>query len=402
MEGRKQKAREGKWNGGVAPFGYRLYKDKGILAVDPGESEIVKVIFDLFAHTNMGGDSIAGYLNSHGYVKNCSRDFEFGYFSRKLILKILDNPVYIGKIAYGRTTTEKVKGKRGDYHRMSTEEYLLAEGQHDAIIDEVTWDAVRTKRTETGIKWVKTHSLDHEHILSGLVKCPTCGTGMIGMFNRYQKKNGEYRDIFYYGCNHRKLTENGCKCDNTRPIRQDKLNEEVEKLVLDMVHDKGFCELVKSKMYDKLDMSNLERERDNLKEQLRQVEGSKRNLIEQMDALDVSDRHYNRKYQDMQDKLDSFYDRINELEAYLSDVLNKMNGALNTQITTEGIYRILLDFDMIYSKMSDFDKKMFFRNLIKSIEINPDYEDKYRILKHIDFNFPVCFDAKEDKKLLFK
>ena len=149
-------------------------------------------------------------------------------------------------------------------------------------------------------------------------------------------------------------------------------------------------------------MSNLERERDNLKEQLRQVEGSKRKLIEQMDALDVSDRHYNRKYQDMQDKLDSFYDRINELEAYLSDVLNKMNGALNTQITTEGIYRILLDFDMIYSKMSDFDKKMFFRNLIKSIEINPDYEDKYRILKHIDFNFPVCFDAKEDKKLLFK
>ena len=179
MEGRKQKAREGKWNGGVAPFGYRLDKDKGILAVDPGESEIVKVIFDLFAHTNMGGDSIAEYLNSHGYVKNCSRDFELGYFSRKLILKILDNPVYIGKIAYGRTTTEKVKGKRGEY-------------------------------------------------------------------------------------------------------------------------------------------------------------------------------------------------------------------------------RILLDFDMIYSKMSDFDKKMFFRNLIKSIEINPDYEDKDRILKHIDFNFPVCFDAKEDEKLLFK
>lgn len=203
MEGRKQKAREGKWNGGVAPFGYRLDKDKGILAVDSGESEIVKVIFDLFAHTNMGGDSIAEYLNSHGYVKNCSRDFELGYFSRKLILKILDNPVYIGKIAYGRTTTEKVKGKRGEYHRMSTEEYLLAEGQHDAIIDEVTWDAVRTKRTETGIKWVKNHSLDHEHILSGLVKCSTCGTGMIGMFNRYQKKNGEYRDIFYYRCNHR-------------------------------------------------------------------------------------------------------------------------------------------------------------------------------------------------------
>ena len=35
MEGRKQKAREGKWNGGLAPFGYRLDKEKGELVVDP-------------------------------------------------------------------------------------------------------------------------------------------------------------------------------------------------------------------------------------------------------------------------------------------------------------------------------------------------------------------------------
>ena len=31
MEGRKQKAREGKWNGGLAPFVYRLVKEKGDL-----------------------------------------------------------------------------------------------------------------------------------------------------------------------------------------------------------------------------------------------------------------------------------------------------------------------------------------------------------------------------------
>ena len=36
MEGRIQKAREGKWNGGFAPYGYTL--DKGKLYVNEGRS----------------------------------------------------------------------------------------------------------------------------------------------------------------------------------------------------------------------------------------------------------------------------------------------------------------------------------------------------------------------------
>lgn len=46
MEGRKQKAREGKWNGGQAPFGYSLDSKKGMLLVNPEEAEIVKIIYE--------------------------------------------------------------------------------------------------------------------------------------------------------------------------------------------------------------------------------------------------------------------------------------------------------------------------------------------------------------------
>lgn len=76
----------------------------------------------------------------------------------------MDNPVYLGKIAYGRIKTEKVKGTRDEYRRVMNDDYLLADGKHDAIIDEATWDAVRKKRAETGISWVKTHSMEHAHI----------------------------------------------------------------------------------------------------------------------------------------------------------------------------------------------------------------------------------------------
>ena len=69
MEGRRQKAREGKWNGGQAPFGYTLDTKNSTLIVNPEEAEMVRLIFDKFVHTDMGADTICDYLNQHGYTK---------------------------------------------------------------------------------------------------------------------------------------------------------------------------------------------------------------------------------------------------------------------------------------------------------------------------------------------
>ena len=57
MEGRKQKAREGKWNGGFAPYGYELVN--GELQIAEDEAEIIRLIYDKFIHTNMGISAIA-------------------------------------------------------------------------------------------------------------------------------------------------------------------------------------------------------------------------------------------------------------------------------------------------------------------------------------------------------
>ena len=52
MIGREQKAREGKWNGGFAPYGYKLKKGELVIAED--EVEIIQMIFDRYIHTNEG------------------------------------------------------------------------------------------------------------------------------------------------------------------------------------------------------------------------------------------------------------------------------------------------------------------------------------------------------------
>lgn len=396
MEGRRQKAREGKWNGGQAPFGYWLDSKNSTLIVNPEEAEIVRIIFDKFVHTDMGADSISNYLNQHGYSKKKLRDQEVSHFSRSTIIKILDNPVYAGKIAYGKSVTEKVKGTRDQYRRVKQDEYLLADGLHEAIIDPETWEAAKAKRKVTGVKWNKTHSLDHEHILSGILKCPVCGSGMAGTVRRRKnKKTGEYKDDFYYRCQHRRKIDEDHFCDFKPSLNQDELNEKVVQIIRDMVAMEKFRDFIQSKLQEKVDVSSLEEEREQVRRKLQQVMGAKKKLVLMLDKLDVNDRHYERKYQDMQERLDNLYDRISELEEMLADVEEKISASCGEQITGKQIYQFLLEFDKIYKKMTDLEKKEFMRTFIKAIELYPERDDSGRIIKQISFKFPVYYNGCE-------
>ena len=399
MEGRKQKAREGKWNGGQAPFGYTLDSKNSTLIVNPEEAEMVRLIFDKFVHTDMGADTICDYLNQHGYSKKRVRDQEVSHFTRSFLMRVLDNPVYTGKIAYGKSATEKVKGSRDEYKRVKTDDYLLADGLHDAIIDEETWEAARQKRKRTGQRWVKTHSLEHEHILSGIIKCPLCGAGMTGtVYRRHNKKTDEYKDTFYYRCHHRKRAD-GKLCDFAPKLNQDKFNSEVEDVIRYMVREGRFREYMKKKLDEQVDVSYLEDEKKQLQGQMQQVQGAKKKLLQMIDRLDSGDRHYDQKYQDMSDRLDNLYDRISELDEEISGVDARIQAAYEKQITGKNVYQFLLDFDTLYEKMTDLEKKQFMRTFIESIELYPEKKDNGRIISTIELRFPVYYDGQEGNEI---
>ena len=400
MEGRKQKAREGKWNGGQAPFGYDLDSKNSTLVVNEEEAEIVRIIYDKFVHTDMGADAICNYLNQRGYTKKKVRGHELNYFARGLIMKILDNPVYTGKIAYGKNVTEKVKGTRDEYRRVKTDDYLLADGLHEAIVDEETWEAAREKRKRTGVKWNKTHSLEHEHILSGLLKCPVCGTGMAGTVRRRKnKKSGEYKDDFYYRCQHRRKIDEEHFCDFKPSLNQNEINAEVEWFIRGMIADERFHEYIGERLQEKVDVSNLEVERDQLKGQLQQVVGAKNKLLVMLDGLDAGDKHYARKFQDMQDRLDNLYDRISGFENEIADVEEKIKAAYGRQISEKQLYQILQKFDILYAEMTDIEKKEFMQLFIDAIELYPEKMDDGRIIRQIDLAFPVYYEGFEGEAI---
>ena len=399
MEGRKQKAREGKWNGGQAPFGYDLDSKNSTLVVNEEEAEIVRIIYDKFVHTDMGADAICNYLNQRGYTKKKVRGYELNYFARGLIMKILDNPVYIGKIAYGKNVTEKVKGTRDEYRRVKTDDYLLADGLHEAIVDEETWEAAREKRKRTGVRFVKTHSLEHEHILTGLIRCPLCGGGMSGTVQRRQnKKTGEYKDTFYYRCHHRKKVD-GKICDYKPMLNQKVFNAEVEEFIRYMVAGDEFRKFVQEKLEEKVDVSALETEREQLQKQLQQVVGAKNKLLVMLDTLDAGDKHYARKFQDMQDRLDNLYDRISGFENEIADVEEKIKAAYGRQISEKQLYQILQKFDILYAEISDIEKKEFMQLFIDAIELYSEKMDDGRIIRQIDLAFPVYYEGFEGEAI---
>ena len=127
--------------------------------------------------------------------------------------------------------------------------------------------------------------VEHEHILTGLIRCPLCGGGMRGTVQRRQnKKTGEYKDTFYYRCHHRKKVD-GKICDYKPMLNQKMFNAEVEEFIRYMVAGDEFRKFVQEKLEEKVDVSALKTEREQLQKQLKQVQGSKLKLIQMLPVL---------------------------------------------------------------------------------------------------------------------
>lgn len=122
--GREEKAKSGGWNGGFAPYGYRLVKgddkSKGKLETVPEEKAVVQLVFDMFLNRNMGYTAISGYLNRNGYTrppaKNAIRP-SYGEWSSDHIKRMLSNPIYTGRVAWGKRRTESYVCSYATKHR---------------------------------------------------------------------------------------------------------------------------------------------------------------------------------------------------------------------------------------------------------------------------------------------
>ena len=394
MAGREQKAREGKWNGGFAPYGYKL--ENGQLLIADDEVEVIKAIYDRYIHTNDGINGVARYMNYHGYVKKVRQNGVTPNFSANFVKDVLDNPVYMGKIAYGRRKMEKKIGTRNEMHIVEQSEFPVYEGQHEAIISEEDWNLAQEKRKISSFKRERINDPNHAHILSGILKCPCCGKSLYGNISKAHSKDNKTR--YYYYCKNT-VTPTGHICNFRLNIEQTELNQMVADIISAMVKDQRFSEAIKEKINTAVDTEELEKQLEALQDQLRKTLNVKSRLEKQLDSLDFDDPHYDRKESDLQRRYDEQYGKIEEIEIQIVDVQEQIRSIRQEKISGDSIYQLLLAFDEIYNSATEAEQKEFMKAFIEKIELFPERRKDGCWIKNIVFNFPVPINGEEMKEL---
>ena len=389
MEGRIQKAREGKWNGGFAPYGYKLVNGK--LEINEEEAVAIRTIYEQYVNTDIGSNGISKYLENHGIRKIQRQNGKNPLFDAHLVRLILKNPVYCGKIAYGRRKTEKVHGTRNEYHLVEQDHFLLVDGLHEAIVSEEVWNAAQVKLISQAKKYehINKGKDERTHLLSGIVKCPICGAGMYGNKSiKYKKDGTKYKDFFYYGCKHRTM-QRGHKCNYKKQIREELLDDAVAEVIVKLVSNPHFATMMQEKINMKVDTTAIDQEIANYEKQLRQNYSIKSKIMEEIDNLDPDDRHYTRRKADLDDRLYRMYDKIEEIEEQLIAARAKKTSIEAEKITGDNIYKVLIYFDKLYFAMNDVERRQLIEALIDEIQIYEERKPNGQWLKSIRFKLPI-------------
>lgn len=177
QRGRLSSVLSGKFCASEPPYGYEKIKIKGdkgfTLKPLENESKIIKTIFQKRAN-GTGLNIICNYLNNLEIQPKRS-----DVWTPATLTSILTNPVYIGKIRWNYNKTQK-NIQNGEVVKIrkksNSNDTILVEGLHPAIIDIDTFNKVQNNKTPiTPLK----NNKELKNPLSGLVRCAFCGRSMV-------------------------------------------------------------------------------------------------------------------------------------------------------------------------------------------------------------------------------
>lgn len=353
----------------------------------------------LYTSSEIGLGGIANQLNLQGIRKIPRQNGTLEDWTGHFIKLILDNPVYCGKIAYGRRTKEKVKGTKNDYQMKRNDDYILTEGQHKGIVSEEVWEKAHAKRLRTGVKQPSKIGRDRVHLLSGLLKCPVCGSPMYTNKHAWTNKDGTYKEIYYYVCSRNRMVR-GKHCEYKAMLKKTDIEPMVIEAIREIVRNEEYAQAIKKRIGVQIDTKAVDKELEGYQAKLKEVDLNKTRLEREIDSLPADAKYRERKLHDMTLRLDSLYDVIVELEEKIEDARLRRDAIKQQAITLENIYKIMVNFDCVYNIINDEEKRNVVTALIKEIEIYRNDESEYP-LKRIGLNFPVFKDGGEVTELLW-
>jgi hypothetical protein len=239
---KRQRAREGLYNASVVPYGYQLVGDaqKPPIPVDV-EKAAVLMIFELYATQRRSPQQIMTQVNEAGY-----RTRKGTRFSKDTISEILQNPFYMGKVAY--------KVKHGKYAE-------IFDGVHEPIVSPELWERCRQVRTLRQVSARAMQPVFRVYLLSNLARCDVCGRKLRC---QHQRVGPYYREVSYErgftDCPHHHIS-----------TRAELVDRQIHTIVSTLQLPPDWTQELEARIGDEEQLSELQLQRDRLEGQIQRL-----------------------------------------------------------------------------------------------------------------------------------
>src|SRR5690625_568344 len=324
--GMEEKASQGKFPGGFAPFGFDVKDDK--LIPNKEEAEIVRKMYELYASGKSMND-VVKYLNN-----NNKRSARNNYWHRSTVRTVLKSQYVRGHIYW--------KGK-------------VYKDTHAALVDKQISDQVsRLLKRNTS----RTSSTSNDYIFSSILKCSSCGFNLHG-----NKTTNNVRTHYSYRCSMRRIGR--CNGTNTS-VAESRLEVEFIK------------ELEKIDFTQVIEEMNLKQKNDDqerkkeLENELVQIEKRRKKWqFAWVNEIITSDDLRKR----MKEEDDKKKDVINELE--------ELSEVEEVEFDEEEVKKLLSDIRGNWNVLKRHEKKELVQSVVDSIEYTKEGHEV--IIKQIKF-----------------
>ncbi len=364
-----QMVREGRFRGGVAPFGYRLVPSGVLnkrkhevmkLEINEAEAKVIRMMFDLCIGSGFGRFKIANFLNEQGILTR-----EGKHWHEATVGHILHNIMYTGILRSGETQSQVFD----DLQIIPTANFEMAQQLMEQRVNEYNEQRTMPRNTSG------------QSLLSGNVYCGHCGGRLTLTTNGTVRVNaaGERigRKRIRYVCYNK--TRKRAECDGptgytmhildgliTEVLHQifDQMNAVSEDEIVSRTHRSAMVSLKERLAAAKAECAKATKEYDSLKgEVVKAIQGKSSFPREILSELLESARA---KMTEANETLTSLYAEQAESESKIGQI--------------KADYRRILKWSEMFDSSDMAVKKMIAGYIIKRVYVY----DGYRL--HIEFN----------------
>lgn len=207
--------------------------------------------------------------------------------------------------------------------------------------------------------------------------------------------------MFYYVCARNK-SERGVSCSYSKSYRKDDIEPIILNEIRNLVRNQEFATQIKALIGKEVDTFEIDKELNGYKKSMQSCETAKDRLEKEIDTMPLGEPHRERKLQDKSKRLNKQYDELYELEEKIDDLIKKRRAVETNALNLEQVYQILLNFDILYSKVTEDEQRKLISYLIKEIEVYKKAKPRDGSkLKSITFQFPVKYGDDTGNKILW-